>query len=188
MLLFIRLKKFLPTQICWNNSLLPRRGCQMIMLQWVSIIFNNLTTLCGFPIFWNFDFLKFSKKFSRQIFAFLAEKLLETFFQTDFCCDGFMASALDSGASGSGLSPCWGHFLCWASQCLSPPRCIHSSFFYYFFFYWLFPFSFFFVNCSNNGLFIAIIAIYLLALLRDPELLQQLVETANVETWVKWRI
>jgi len=105
-------------------------------------------------------------------------KFFETssFFQTDFCCDGLVASALDSRSSGS---------LQLGAHSITVPLSTQVYTFLlldYFLFHGLFLFSFFFVNCSNNGLLITIIAIYLLALLRDPELLQQLVETANVET------
>ena len=50
---------------------MPRQGYQMIMLQWVSIIFNNDTILCGFTIFWNFLSL-----FSKLISAVMASWLL----------------------------------------------------------------------------------------------------------------
>ena len=44
-----------------------------------------------------------------------------------------MVSALDSGASGPGSSPGWGHCVCvlgqdtLLSQCLSPPGCINGN-------------------------------------------------------------
>ena len=46
-------------------------------------------------------------------------------------CGGLMVSALDSGASGPGLSPGRGHCVVFLGktlllQCLSPPRCING--------------------------------------------------------------